>query len=881
MSNRLIHFLFALRNCPMLVALLLGLTALLGVAPPAVAQTSPSLTTLELVAIYTVAPPDTPRVGYDTFKFKPLELLADTTTSQSVTITTPNWEDLNPWHFFCSNKDVRSLIPQDDNLPCRQLKFLPLVTLNQKEINNGGVVWHVVDGGGKSIVAKWIPIPDLEQVMLNPDFSPDSLTYTGKIREIPATANSLRIIPTASSGTIDVRVNSGSDTRVASGNPHVVSSLPSGVNTVTVSVTDGGNTTSYTVTLSPNAVPSFGMATVAPKTFTSGYPIDPFQVPAASGGDEPLTYSVIESETDSLPAGLTFDVDGTKGCGTARQICGTPTAGGSSNVTIEAKDLDGDPASLSFSINIVGVSIYKIMDVSISDTTLTESNLNGAKITLRLQNTKFESQVDTSHFELDTEIQNVSFQLSETPVPGRGDVAVLILSFSGDSNFTTDQTLAVTVRDSGHQQSHDLTTAPIEVFASRPSNVRVTALVDTLEVGWTAVTNATGYKVQWKSGTQGYDSATRQATTTAMTTTYKIPGLTAGTTYTVRVIARINATDSDPSVEVTGVPKFTRPGKPSNVQVKPWVVAIIVSWDTAPDAEGYKVQWKWKSGSQDSSASLQYPKTTMTMTDTIPDLKAGTTYTVRVIATRTNADSSASDPVKGMPVSLDIDGDGRVELFEDIIIIIRYVLSVRGASLISGSIAEGATRTTHQEIDAYLQSLYPALDIDGDGRVELFEDVIIIIRYVLSVRGASLISGSIAEGATRTTHQEITAYLQSLDPSSSPRQGSSTGDDVSIGDILSSKAAISMDAAETTYTLRALAADGDPTSLLFALGVLLPTSDFDGDGQVTFADFLTFAGKFGTRRGEERYDARCDLNGDGEIGFDDFLIFADSFDSAN
>ena len=28
----------------------------------------------------------------------------------------------------------------------------------------------------------------------------------------------------------------------------------------------------------------------------------------------------------------------------------------------------------------------------------------------------------------------------------------------------------------------------------------------------------------------------------------------------------------------------------------------------------------------------------------------------------------------------------------------------------------------------------------------------------------------------------------------------------------------------------------------FALGVLVLTADFDGDGQVTFADFLSFAG---------------------------------------
>ena len=38
-----------------------------------------------------------------------------------------------------------------------------------------------------------------------------------------------------------------------------------------------------------------------------------------------------------------------------------------------------------------------------------------------------------------------------------------------------------------------------------------------------------------------------------------------------------------------------------------------------------------------------------------------------------------------------------------------------------------------------------------------------------------------------------------------------------------------------------------------------------------------FVVKYGSRLGQDRYDARYDLNGDGEIGFDDFLIFADSF----
>ena len=55
------------------------------------------------------------------------------------------------------------------------------------------------------------------------------------------------------------------------------------------------------------------------------------------------------------------------------------------------------------------------------------------------------------------------------------------------------------------------------------------------------------------------------------------------------------------------------------------------------------------------------------------------------------------------------------------------------------------------------------------------------------------------------------------------------------------------------------------------------TPDFDGDGQVGLLDFLAFAGQFGSRQGDERYDARYDLDGDGEIGFSDFLIFSSSF----
>ncbi len=84
-----------------------------------------------------------------------------------------------------------------------------------------------------------------------------------------------------------------------------------------------------------------------------------------------------------------------------------------------------------------------------------------------------------------------------------------------------------------------------------------------LVVAWTAVGNATGYKVQWKSGSQGYNATDRQANlASGSTTSHTIPSLVNGTEYTVRVTAtRTDANDGPPSAEKTGTPAApTAPG---------------------------------------------------------------------------------------------------------------------------------------------------------------------------------------------------------------------------------------------------------------------------------------------------------------------------------
>ena len=75
--------------------------------------------------------------------------------------------------------------------------------------------------------------------------------------------------------------------------------------------------------------------------------------------------------------------------------------------------------------------------------------------------------------------------------------------------------------------------------------------------------------------------------------------------------------------------------------------------------------------------------------------------------------------------------------------------------------------------------------------------------------------------------------------------------------------------------------DGDVTALAISVDTngddTASIPDFDGDGTIGFGDFVIFAGVFGARQGDEKYESTYDLNGDGEIGFSDFVVFAQNF----
>ena len=178
-----------------------------------------------------------------------------------------------------------------------------------------------------------------------------------------------------------------------------------------------------------------------------------------------------------------------------------------------------------------------------------------------------------------------------------------------------------------------------------------------LTVGWTAPTenggsDITGYKVQWKSGTQSFGSSRQHTTADGTATSYTIPSLTNGTEYTVRVLAVNSVGDSAASNTDTGTPSTT-PSAPTNVQAS-GNAELTVTWDAPDDGgsaiTGYTVQWK--SGTQSYNTSRQ--ATVTTTTHTIPSLTNDTTYTLRVKATNANGDSgwteTTATPVSGPSV---------------------------------------------------------------------------------------------------------------------------------------------------------------------------------------------------------------------------------------
>ena len=132
--------------------------------------------------------------------------------------------------------------------------------------------------------------------------------------------------------------------------------LPTNQYTLTVTDPDGDMATVAFRLAQPAAVPppppvdgqpTFGDAAVEPQQYRQGETISPLVLPAATGGDVPLSYAL----TPTLPAGLTYTAPAD--AATGGMLSGTPTAlQDETTYTLTATDADGDTATLPFPLTV-------------------------------------------------------------------------------------------------------------------------------------------------------------------------------------------------------------------------------------------------------------------------------------------------------------------------------------------------------------------------------------------------------------------------------------------------------------------------------------------------------------------------------------------------
>ena len=303
-----------------------------------------------------------------------------------------------------------------------------------------------------------------------------------------------------------------------------------------------------------------------------------------------------------------------------------------------------------------------VITVSPTALTVTEENTTGDSYTVVLDSRPTADVTVTVAGHSGTDV---------TPDPGtltfttsNWDTVQTVMVTAGDDADTANDAVTLTHSAASTDTGYSgITIAGVVVTVRDNDTAQVTGVtVDEgdaqLVVNWTAVDNATGYTVQWTSGSEDYNTGDRQAPVTpGSTTSHTIEGLANGTEYSVQVSAtRTDANDGPPSAEMTGTPRVPPPPPPPvtdlaqvlGVGVAPGNAQLVVTWTAVDTATGYTVQWT--SGGQGYNTGDRQATVTpgSTTSHTIEGLANGTEYTVQVSATRTGVnDGQPSAEVTG------------------------------------------------------------------------------------------------------------------------------------------------------------------------------------------------------------------------------------------
>ena len=91
-------------------------------------------------------------------------------------------------------------------------------------------------------------------------------------------------------------------------------------------------------------------------------------------------------------------------------------------------------------------------------------------------------------------------------------------------------------------------------------------------------------------------------------------------------------------------------------------------------------------------------------------------------------------------LSIDIDGDGKVDALTDGLLLLRYMFGLSGNSLTSGVISDTATYTSSNDLISRISALGNTIDIDSNGDVDALTDGLMILRYLFGIDGSALVN---------------------------------------------------------------------------------------------------------------------------------------------
>ena len=230
--------------------------------------------------------------------------------------------------------------------------------------------------------------------------------------------------------------------------------------------------------------------------------------------------------------------------------------------TIKVKVTAEDDTTNTYTVVVTrAAAVPGTVTVSESALTVTEDDTTGGTYTVVLDTQPTADVTVTVAGHAGTDVTPTPASLTFTTT--NWSTAQTVTVTAGNDTDLTNDTVTLTHSAASTDSNYSgITIGSVVVTVEDNDTARVTGVTVTsgnarLVVNWTAVGNATGYKVQWKSGSESYDTGTRQATiTSGSTTSHTITGLTNGTEYTVQVTAtRTGASDGPSSDEKTGTPE--------------------------------------------------------------------------------------------------------------------------------------------------------------------------------------------------------------------------------------------------------------------------------------------------------------------------------------